>query len=218
MSSIIVFLTLITCIHGYLGSSSGSMVFHKNSIINGGVGIVAENARVSKLYSDVSAQTNESTKISSQQEMTDRYLEFLDRRYHRNYNNDEDKDDTIQMNFSLLDWLRQSPNSSTDTKKRAKMKKNALYILGVADLASKKLRLKYKQDGGAFYNFLRDGYQNKDKSKLIAEDDGISSSNPFDYTSNPVQKKVAILQKIKSRKRFSVQNAMHALAICLILL
>jgi len=48
MSSIIIFLTLITCIDGYLGSSSGSMVFHTNSILNGGVGSAAKTAQASK--------------------------------------------------------------------------------------------------------------------------------------------------------------------------
>jgi len=93
-----------------------------------------------------------------------------------------------------------------------------LTILGVADLASKKLLLKYKQDGGAYHNGVRVGDQNKDKSKLIAEDDGISSSNHSDYISNPVQKTLAALQEIKFRRKLSLQNAMRALVILRILL
>jgi len=77
----------MTCIDGFLGTSSSSVVFYKKSILNGGVDIASKTAQVGKLYSsnyssrdgnqvtsyDVNPQSNENKKISSQQEIVDEY-------------------------------------------------------------------------------------------------------------------------------------------------
>jgi len=163
-------------------------------------------------------QSNEKTEISFQQEIVDEYLEFLDRRYHRYYNNYEDQDDTIQAKFPFLDWFRQSPNTVKNNNNGVQIKKHAVHILGVADLASKKLILKYKQEGRAYYNGACNDNQNKDKSSLVVKDDGISSSKYSDAISNISRTAVAALLKKKLKRKFPLQNAIRALAILRILL
>lgn len=70
---------------------------------------------------------------NDQQEVVDDYLEFLDKRYQRL--NEVDKKES---QFNAFSWLKQGQNLSEDPRK------DALYILGVADMASQKLLQKHK--------------------------------------------------------------------------
>jgi len=72
---------------------------------------------------------------NDQQEVVDDYLEFLDKRYHRLHDEEEKKENQ----FSAFSWLKQKQSLSQDPKQ------DALYILGVADMASQKLLQKHKK-------------------------------------------------------------------------
>jgi len=77
---------------------------------------------------------------TNSQEVVDEYLEFLDRRYRRLH----ETDTKAEKNFSALEWLRQG---SSNCKKRIAEeldRDNALYVLGVASLASEKLLQKHQ--------------------------------------------------------------------------
>jgi hypothetical protein len=91
----------------------------------------------------------------SQQESVDAYLEFLDRRYRRIHSNEDEqakKNQQLQQqqplskpkSFSAMDWLM---NGSTTAEHHhaaaAAQHEDALYVLGVAGLASQKLLQKH---------------------------------------------------------------------------
>lgn len=73
-----------------------------------------------------------------QQASVDDYLEFLDRRYHRLY------DEQVERKFPTFKWLIQNNGKSDDQQPIPTAADNALYALGVAGLASKELLQKYQ--------------------------------------------------------------------------
>jgi hypothetical protein len=75
----------------------------------------------------------------SEQDSVDEYLEFLDRRYNRLH---EEKEETP---FSAIDWLLQGSSSNHEVLASHQQKEDALYVLGVAGLASQKLLQKHPQ-------------------------------------------------------------------------
>jgi hypothetical protein len=75
----------------------------------------------------------------SEQDNVDEYLEFLDRRYNRLHEEKEQKP------FSAIDWLLQGHSSDPETLTSKQQKEDALYVLGVAGLASQKLLQKHPQ-------------------------------------------------------------------------
>ncbi|KAG7366780.1 hypothetical protein IV203_029450 [Nitzschia inconspicua] len=90
---------------------------------------------------------------ASEQETVDAYLEFLDRRYRRLHSDEEEarkrKQSTVKANnsnakpipFSAMDWLMNgSTSNSVSTEQQ---QEDALYVLGVAGLASQKLLQKH---------------------------------------------------------------------------
>ncbi|KAG7352718.1 hypothetical protein IV203_008766 [Nitzschia inconspicua] len=90
---------------------------------------------------------------ASEQETVDAYLEFLDRRYRRLHSDEEEarkrKQSTIKASnsntkpipFSAMDWLMNgSTSNSVSTEQQ---QEDALYVLGVAGLASQKLLQKH---------------------------------------------------------------------------
>ena len=72
----------------------------------------------------------------NEQESVDEYLEFLDRRYRRLHSKE---DEESKKSFSALDWLKQGSPSRHDLVASKQQKEDALYVLGVAGLASQKL-------------------------------------------------------------------------------
>lgn len=73
------------------------------------------------------------------QEVVDDYLEFLDRRYHRLH---DDEEAPREPKFSAWNWLKQGPEAGrTFTQPE---EENALYVLGVAGLASERLLQKHQ--------------------------------------------------------------------------
>jgi len=70
-----------------------------------------------------------------EQQSVDEYLEFLDRRYRRLHNTENEG----PKPFSALSWLKQSSPSRNEVIVTEQQKEDALYVLGVAGLASHKL-------------------------------------------------------------------------------
>lgn len=78
-----------------------------------------------------------------QQQNVDAYLEFLDRRYKRLHSNDRVTEDPKSKNpvpFSAMSWLMNGKDDAFVTKQQSE---DALYVLGVAGLASQKLLQKH---------------------------------------------------------------------------
>jgi hypothetical protein len=73
----------------------------------------------------------------NEQDGVDDYLEFLDKRYNRLHEVKEEKP------FSAINWLLQSPGKEGDILPSQQEKEDALYVLGVAGLASQKLLQKH---------------------------------------------------------------------------
>jgi len=90
---------------------------------------------------------------NQEQENVDVYLEFLDKRYHR-LHDDEKKEEKAQSAtavakkikpFSAMEWLTKGGNNSATMLATAQEQhEDALYVLGVAGLASQKLLQKHQ--------------------------------------------------------------------------
>jgi len=89
-----------------------------------------------------------------EQENVDAYLEFLDRRYRRLHSDDEKEANTQSdslaskkgKSFSAMDWLTSGGKNSDKTDSatsQQQQQQDALYVLGVAGLASQKLLQKH---------------------------------------------------------------------------
>jgi hypothetical protein len=80
--------------------------------------------------------------VDSEQDIVDDYLVFLDRRYHRLHDDVEAKG----AKFSAWKWLMQGNEGSEDQVivSQAEKEDDALYVLGVAGLASQRLLQKHQ--------------------------------------------------------------------------
>jgi len=81
---------------------------------------------------------------NQQQDNVDDYLEFLDRRYRRIHSNERKTKSAAP--FSALNWLRQGSPSRGDvatSSSQQQQQQDALYVLGVAGLASERLLQKH---------------------------------------------------------------------------
>lgn len=79
------------------------------------------------------------TPADEQQQAVDEYLEFLDKRYKRLHES-EKKEERASTKFSALKWLM---GDETDPVSQ-RQQENALYVLGVAELASERLLQKHQ--------------------------------------------------------------------------
>lgn len=78
-----------------------------------------------------------------EQESVDAYLEFLDRRYKRLHSDDREAEQSKSKSpttFSAMNWLLNGNDESMPSKQQSE---DALYVLGVAGLASQKLLQKH---------------------------------------------------------------------------
>jgi len=107
----------------------------------------------------------EPTQQESKQEKVDEYLEWLDKRYHRLH--DEETKDAQKSKFSAWNWLTEQENKEIVQGKSSN--ENALYVLGVAELASKRLLKKHRLP-------IRDGPPLSTESGVVIE--AIATSTP----------------------------------------
>lgn len=75
-----------------------------------------------------------------EQQVVDEYLEFLDKRYKRLHEKEKKKHEPAPKKFSALAWL--TADKSPDPVS-AQQEEDALYVLGVAELASERLLQKH---------------------------------------------------------------------------
>ena len=93
----------------------------------------------------ISSSSPDATSIDQEQENVDAYLEFLDKRYRRIHSDDE-KETKVQSNaksFSAMDWLTSKNTEADSLTLEEQQQQDALYVLGVAGLASQKLLQKH---------------------------------------------------------------------------
>jgi len=102
-----------------------------------------------------SSPDNSSPSVDKEQENVDAYLEFLDRRYRRLHCDDREEEnskvkqsDASNSNnvktFSAMDWLTNGGKSNANVVSSTReQQEDALYVLGVAGLASQKLLQKH---------------------------------------------------------------------------
>lgn len=84
--------------------------------------------------------------VDKKQAVVDDYLEFLDRRYHR-LHDDQEASERKEVKFSAFKWLMQGAeeDGSHVMATKAQKEEDALYVLGVAGLASQRLLQKHHQ-------------------------------------------------------------------------
>jgi hypothetical protein len=84
---------------------------------------------------------------NNEQESVDQYLLFLEKRYRRLHSEEQKKKKKLQhskpMVFSAMDWLLNEGSSATEQGQPQSQQDDALYVLGVAGLASQKLLQKH---------------------------------------------------------------------------
>lgn len=75
----------------------------------------------------------------------DEYLEFLDKRYNSILKDDSAQEprEASRTGFPVLNWLYQTGGADASTRAQKDPEEDALYVLGVASLASKKLLQKH---------------------------------------------------------------------------
>jgi hypothetical protein len=120
-----------------------------------------------KLFTVSSPSMNPSSTITSsssdtsslgenkEQENVDAYLEFLDKRYRRLHSDDKEEEQAKskqqdssaskkRKSFSAMDWLANGGSNNSDiVSSTTEQQEDALYVLGVAGLASQKLLQKH---------------------------------------------------------------------------
>ena len=107
-----------------------------------------------KLFTPLPSSPNSSTTTTSsseseEQDNVDAYLEFLDRRYRRLHSDDTEEKETTQSkqqeskSFSALEWLTNGNSNANVVTTTREQQEDALYVLGVAGLASEKLLHKH---------------------------------------------------------------------------
>jgi len=141
----------------------------------------------------VSTSTKTSSKPETQQESVDAYLEFLDRRYRRLHSDEMEQGKQQQQQaqsskpipFSAMDWLMNGnpgANSGESHQQGQRKHEDALYVLGVAGLASQKLLQKHHLDvaatSGENPNSVHtERNDNSDVIEVTAEEDGQAISS-----------------------------------------
>lgn len=88
-------------------------------------------------------QQNKQEEPSEDEQAVDEYLEFLDRRYRR-LHADETRNDQLKAGFSAWNWLKQDQVTDVISSEQTQKQEDALYVLGVAGLASKRLLQKHQ--------------------------------------------------------------------------
>lgn len=90
------------------------------------------------LFSSTKSSGGPAAVDTTEQDTVDDYLEFLDRRYRRLHDEDEKEE---PKPFSALNWLLQGDDEKIIASQQ--QQEDALYVLGVAGLASQKLLQKH---------------------------------------------------------------------------
>eukprot|EP00542_Grammatophora_oceanica_P020608 CAMPEP_0194047112 /NCGR_PEP_ID=MMETSP0009_2-20130614/23561_1 /TAXON_ID=210454 /ORGANISM="Grammatophora oceanica, Strain CCMP 410" /LENGTH=329 /DNA_ID=CAMNT_0038692629 /DNA_START=39 /DNA_END=1028 /DNA_ORIENTATION=+ len=139
------------------GHPHTSKLFYRDGMDSDGTGVDRKvqtkaaksvRAKISSWWGNSAASSSDPPmETETRQEEVDRYLEFLDKRYHRLHDDEEaepkqKQSKEEQKKFSMLDWL--SAENPGDHIAEARKQNDALYVLGVAGLASERLLMKHQ--------------------------------------------------------------------------
>jgi hypothetical protein len=152
--------------------------------------------RVSTIWSNIFPPA----KPESEQEVVDDYLEFLDRRYHRLHGHEEASSSPSKP-FSVLNWLTDT-SSKHATHDAAKSHDDALFVLGVAELASVQLLQKHQIPVEAVTT--DDTVIETEATVFTTEHvkySGLFGTLPSKISTSSKQPSTSILQKVKARRR-----------------
>ena len=84
--------------------------------------------------------SSRSSENDEEQQVVDEYLEFLDKRYKRLHEKETKKREPAPKKFSALGWLMADSKSDAISEQQ---EEDALFVLGVAELASERLLQKH---------------------------------------------------------------------------
>jgi hypothetical protein len=157
--------------------------------------VTGVRTRVSTIWSNIFPPA----KPESEQEVVDEYLEFLNRRYHR-LHDEEEANSAPSKPFSVLNWLTDTSGKDA-TYDADKSHDDALFVLGVAELASVQLLQKHHIQVEAV---TTDGTVIETEATTFTTDNehvkysGLFGTLPSKLSSKP---STSILHKVKARRR-----------------
>lgn len=114
---------------------------------------------------------NSQSDTVNEQDSVDDYLEFLERRYNRLHEEKEEK------SFSAMNWLLQGSPKGEEITASAHQKEEALYVLGVAGLASQKLLQKHPH----LQETLQDSDMSRPPASIEALDTIVTSAKDMTF-------------------------------------
>lgn len=134
----------------------------------------------------------------------DDYLEFLDRRYNRILKDEEDS-----KGFSVMSWLYQNTNGETEASSQKPREEDALYVLGVANLASRKFLQKH--------HLLSPEEEVPNKASAKQKDAIVTDAEIVENTAAPVPAAaiVAVFHEVARRRELLLQRQSKGVRVAL---
>jgi len=141
----------------------------------------------------------------SEQEFVDEYLEFLDRRYRRLHTQEDEE--SPSKPFSALNWLKQGSSSRNDVIATEQQQDDALFVLGVAGLASRRLLQRHQLPVEAEHT---EGMDNAEDMQVV--DAKVSPAGPLRVlVQNVVVPVIQFVYALQRRKGIFVRNQIRQL-------
>lgn len=109
-----------------------------------------------------------------EQAVVDEYLEFLDKRYKRLHENEKKRPSPAPKKFSALGWLTADKSDPVSQQQE----EDALYVLGVAELASERLLQKHH---GSLQQYKRKTLEEAEKKQEVVID-AVAKEEPTEDT------------------------------------
>ena len=156
----------------------------------------------------------------------DDYLEFLERRYHRLHDDEQEQNrpSTGSTKFSALKWLKQEnevESPEVQQQQQQQQQDDALFVLGVAGLASRQLLSTHRRAHSSSDALQRNGATTIEQASLVASaadlksEASLPASSPVVYNAldrlQPLARHVLIRRKLLLRYQARQLNAMAVL-------
>jgi hypothetical protein len=138
-----------------------------------------QDQEAAKWWRSVFQPAPASSHEDEQQQVVDEYLEFLDKRYKRLHEKEKKKPEPAAKKFSALSWLTADKSDPISQQQE----EDALYVLGVAELASERLLQKHH---GALQQYKR---------KVPAQETKKDDELVIDAESEPVEDTDVVLDE-----------------------
>lgn len=135
-----------------------------------------------------------------QSSAADEYLEFLDKRYNSILKDEEAE----SKGFSVMDWLYPNGRDTAETVTK-QQEEDALYVLGVANLASKKfLQRRHRLPAPAAQDAATANQSVARRNAMVVTDAEIVETKKIN--SAPVAAAVAVFQEVARRREALIQK------------